>query len=161
MRIVNFGQIIDLEGGKRIAHQITVELDTGLRRQVQTDEGTVQQLLDIITEKDEQQSFSPQPPDDMEPDEGQIFGGGYAAEDYDAVESGEYVPESVMGVMADEPAASVPVTPGGLGHPPVDTDGYYLPPKAKTVPKDEMGYPVVQRQAAPDDVDDEEDGDQI
>ena len=49
MRIVNFGQIIDLEEGRRIAHQITVELDTGVRQQIQTDERTVQQLLDVVT----------------------------------------------------------------------------------------------------------------
>ena len=163
MRIVNFGQIIDLEGGRRIAHQITVELDTGLRRQIQTDEATVQQLLDTITEVD----VAPFPPPDvMGRDEGQVFGGDYDGEDYaaendDVGEVGVYVPESVMGVVANEPITSVPPAPSGLGHPPVDSDGYYLQPKAKTVPKDEMGYPIVQRLAVPDDVDEEEDGDQI
>ena len=101
-------------------------------------------------------------PEGADPATAAVFGENYDAEDYDAGEVGGYAPEGIMVVVADESVATLPVQPRGLGHPPVDSDGYYLPPKAKTVPKDEMGYPIVQREAPPDSVDDEEDdGDQI
>ena len=47
MRIINFGQMVDLEDGMRVAHQITVESPSGQRHQVLTDEQTVEQLVDI------------------------------------------------------------------------------------------------------------------
>ncbi len=160
MRIVNFGQIIDLDGGRRIAHQITVELETGRRQQIQTDEGTVQQLLDAITDDDALPFPARVAPDDEDQDSGEVLVDG----DMEVPGTADWVgSESVMGVMADERVDELPARLGGLGHPPMD--GYVYPPKLKTVPKDEMGYPIVQSRsrAAPDNAEDDEedDGDQI
>lgn len=161
MRIINFGQMVSLEHGTQIAHQITVEMPSGQRQQVLTDDSTVQQLVDLVS------GATPQPRTLEEvleqEDIGEEFGG-----DLDPGEILDEVvhhdPEVVMGALAGEvPVDEAPR--GGIGRPPVDNEGFYLPVQAKTVPRDELGYPIVPRRVAPvvnvPDDDGESDGYQI
>jgi hypothetical protein len=199
MKIVNFGQVVDLEHGTQIAHQFTVMLPTGQRLQVRTDEGTVQQLVEALTGNGAAPQPSAQPrtlgemleqeaaatpqieaEDDFD-DAGEVFGGDYDPGELAAAAAGgiaeepDYEPEAVMGTVSSEPAMA-PATPqGGLGQPQqpkrppkrphIDKDGFFMPVKSRTVPKDEMGYPIVKQRAAPPqtvpDDDGEDDGQQI
>jgi hypothetical protein len=192
MKIVGFGQMVDLETGTaQIAHRMTVETPDGRRVDIRTDELTVQQLLQA-TLNGAGELRQPAPPpqqtmqemvaqaspetyeeylDDSEEDEGEMFGGDYDpnAAVADAVGSIAAEPEPVMGTMAEEPVAAPPPSRGlGQGRkgprPVLDADGFMMPVRARTVPQDEMGYPVVPGrqvvQTIPDD-DGEEDGQQI
>lgn len=195
MKIVNFGQVVDLEHGTQIAHQFTVEIAPGHRVQVQTDERTVQQLVEALTgngaprpvvapqrrtlgEMLAQEAPSPEVEDEGEYDASDVFGGDYDPGELAAVAAGsiaqepEYEPEAVMGTMAEEPVAAPQAPQGGLGQkqqrpprrPQIDGDGFFMPVKARTVPKDEMGYPIVQKKAVVQNVpqdDGSEDGTQI
>lgn len=201
MRIVSFGQVVDVDKGGAFSHQFTIEAAGGERFTVETDELTIQRLIEIYTgaargngqPKDpgearyqqwraqmESQSVHDQIPvgigelPDEEP-EGVEFGG-----DYDPGEVAnsaasqiiEDTTESVMGAIAEVPAETPPAS-RGLGQsppvpirrqPPVDKDGFVMPVKARTVPKDEMGYPIVSKSrrapSIPDD-DGSEDGTQM
>lgn len=195
MRIVNFGQVVDLEHGTQIAHQFTVMLPSGQRVQVRTDEETVQQLVAALTGNGVE---PPQPtrsktlgeilaeetqePSQIEPDSfdaGDVFGGDYdpgelAANAASSLVEQDYEPEPVMGTMAEEPVMPQAAPTGGLGQPApkprqqrqqrVDSDGFVLPTRSRTVPKDEMGYPIVSQRAPQQTLpidDGEEDGQQI
>jgi hypothetical protein len=172
MRIINFGQMVSLEHGTQIAHQITVELPSGQRHQVLTDDSTVQQLVDLISGGTEQARTVPQHKTleevlDQESDVGDMFGGDLdPGELRDLDESHE--PEVVMGALSGmSPVYETPS--GGLGRPqqreakrlPVDSDGFLVPVRAKTVPRDEMGYPIVPHRTAdvPNTPDDDGEGD--
>lgn len=156
MRIVNFGQLVDLEHGTKLMHQITVELPSGHRIQVDTDEGTVQQLVDALmgngsaVEPAHQKTLRELlvQDDGLEEDydnAGEFFGGD------DPGELAAVEPDVVMGTLTEVHIMDEETVRGGLGQPnrnrrpPVDSDGYYLSPPARTVPKDEMGYPIVPR----------------
>lgn len=184
MKIVNFGQIVNLERGVTLAHQLTVELPSGRRQQVLTDEVTVQQLLDFVSDVgNAPRSVEQKTPDSMLErdialdaeglgeeayDDGSTFGGDY---DPGEVRGSEAFPREVsMGVLAESPVRSDTAPRGGIGQPsptprpPVDSEGFYLPPPARTVPKDELGYPIVQQRARPPTVPDDDgegDGTQI
>lgn len=182
MMIVNFGQVVDLEHGSGFVNQFTVVMPNGLRVSIMTNEETIQQLMDLAggIEPEEEvirggngaaeetwaiPSTVPEPPP-TEPG-GEEFGGGYdpGEEDDDG---------GVIGAMVDQRVASQ-VAAGGLGspgssrpkpakpRPMVDGDGFFMAPKGKTVPKDEMGYPIVSQRAAasPSGGDDDDDGQQI
>jgi len=106
----------------------------------------------------------------FEPDEGEVFGGDYDPDGIaaQAAASLTHEAEAVMGAIAEQPVR--PPTPrpqAGLGQGPrvrVDSDGFALPPTARTVPKDEMGYPIVpgnQAQPSIPDDDGEDDGTQM
>jgi len=178
MRIVSFGQVVDLERGGRFTHQFTIELD-GQKIPITTDEHTLEQLLQLAAGlaqprfphgaetkhfEPNQEQFRQEPPPPSEQDEelAAIFGGEETEQ-----------PEGVMGVVAEEPAPQ-PQSPGGLGtgrpvnipspppRPRVDKDGFVLPVTARTVEMDEMGYPVVaQNQPTIPDDDGADDGTQI
>lgn len=215
MRIVNFGQLIDVQS-RQMAHQLVVETSDGHQHVIATDEGTVAQLVAVMTNapkpaprpapaadpelvaglqrqvemrradpeyaaalQDSEDGFWEQmkgggeAPEEPEFDEGaEIFGG--------EEDPGEVASEPVMGVIAEDRIADTPDQVGGLGQPApraqlqttspprprilTDKDGFAVPVRSKTVPKDEMGYPIVKRQAqAPRIPDDngEEDGAQI
>jgi len=166
MRIINFGQIVDLEHGMEVAHQITVESENGRRTQIRTDEHTIQQLVDALSVDRGSAPPNKQPEikmefprEELEPED--VFGG-----DFDP---GELVSEqeSVMGVISETVVESaIPVV--GLGQssaakpkprPQFDSDGYILPVRARTVPKDDMGYPIVPHRSIPVNVSDDEEGD--
>jgi len=171
MQIVNFGEMVDV-AQRRITHQLLIRTADGQQHSVTTDERTVQQLLQILTGGGGEErpvgtevmadSPYPLPPstgelsgvelrrnDPEEDDLAEIFGGD--------VDPGEQAPEPVMGVIAEDRVADVPDEPRGLGarrappeeRPPaprpvrVDADGFALPIPSRTVPKDEMGYPIV------------------
>lgn len=181
MRIINFGQMLDVRT-RSFQHQMLVVTADGRQHSIATDEDTVQQLITAMTNSGHtmpvsealelpvnQEAFLRNPlPEDLEPAFGaEIFGG--------EEDPGEQVPEPVMGVIAEDRIADVPVEPRGLGtrqppkaipapRPPrVDADGFALPVPAKTVQKDEMGYPIVSKNRnAPVLPDDEgDDGNQI
>jgi hypothetical protein len=153
MKIVNFGQVVDLEGGTvGLGYQFTVLLPNGERISVATDEGTVRQLTEIVTGGVIQ-------PGEMELEEESPISGSDMREGLMSVFGpGPGNGEGVMGVIAEEEYEDRPITKevGGLGSAPsvpvrapqkrqplVDEDGFMRPPPAKTVPKDEMGYPIV------------------
>jgi hypothetical protein len=214
MRIVNFGQMIDVQS-RRMAHQIVVETADGRQHIVPTDEGTVTQLIAIMTNapqqearpapaadpglvaglqrqvemrrsdpeyaaalQDSEDGFWEQMREGAAPNEEPEFDEG--AEIFGGEEDPGEASEPVMGVIAEDRIADAPEPVGGLGQPPpraqlqtttpprprvlTDKDGFAMPVRAKTVPKDEMGYPIVQKRAqAPRIPDDngEEDGAQI
>ena len=193
MLIVNFGQVVDLEHGTGFTSQFTVLMPDGTRVLVRTDEDTIQQLTalaaGLVPEEVEEgggnshpaarypevEFVEPRPHLQAVPDEpeGVEFGG-----DYDPGEEAEAPSGGVMGTIAEQRVATHHA-PGGLGSPApqavprqpqqakprpnIDGDGYLVPPRAKTVPANEMGYPVVaQRGAAgPAIEDDDDDGTQI
>jgi len=179
MRIINFGQVVDLEHGTQIAHQFTIQLSAGQLVQVKTDEGTVQQLLNAVSGNGAAQSEPPTqdrtlgellvqeayPEEETYTDEvdpGEMASGVIGEHTYDR-------PEPVMGVIASETAPRKSTQQGGLGQPAarhrIDADGFLLPTTPRTVPTDSMGYPIVQAKAeAPQTVPDdngEDDGQQI
>lgn len=160
MRIVNFGQVVDVDRGLQLTHQMTVELQSGDRVQILTDERTVQQLVDVATGVSEEQAKS-----------ANFVGSEYSREVSDLGEVGLEDPSDLfddppIGTM-EEPLVRQKAPVGGLGRPKpptVDEDGFYLPPRARTVPKDELGYPIVPHTKTVDDggLDDgEDDGAQI
>lgn len=188
MRIANFGQMLDVRT-RSFQHQMLVITDDGRQHVIATDEDTVQQLIQAMTNsghtmpaseppeisvnreaflREEPSYHLPQEPEGEDELVADIFGGD--------VDPGEQAPEPVMGVIAEDRIADVPAEPRGLGSrqppkaappptrpPRVDADGFALPVPARTVPKDEMGYPIVAKNrnapVLPDDGGD--DGNQI
>jgi len=172
MRIVSFGQVVELNGGRpEIANQMTVELVNGYRITVPTDERTVQRLIEIAsgvmsTQEVERQRpparklSDYQTPEEREEEDAEYFGGVPAS---DPGEMGQAA-EPLMGRVAEEEVSLDTASGGGIGNGPpvhlsvrqrVDKDGFALPIPSRTVEMDEAGYPVVPgRRAAP-----REDGD--
>jgi len=179
MKIINFGQVVSLEHGTQLTFQITVDLPSGRRVQVKTDEGTVDQLMDALWGSGnqhpfpvEQQTLNQMLKKDIALDSELLAEESYAGAvedfggDYDPGELAS--PDAVMGSLSEEPIVRDSSLRGGLGqpkrNPQIDSDGFLLPVRAKTVPKDEMGYPIVQRRAAPPNIPDDDgegDGTQI
>lgn len=193
MRIVNFGQVVDLEHGGGFAHQFTVMLDSGERLSIITDEDTVQQLIEIVAAVP-QEMPEPDPRNELArhlrsvheqygDQELRVVPSVQVAAEESAPDPGEladYEPpdeepasQPVMGVVSEAPVRNVPtgIQPGGLGQPKppvrrqpmIDQDGFMVAPTAKTVPTDEMGYPITSMsRMEPDPEDDEEDvGEQV
>lgn len=162
MRIVNFGQVMDVEN-RSMVYQFTVELSSGDRTDILTDEDTVQQLVNAMTGVSRDTQALPAVTEEVESleetgDYEHTFGGDLGEMVYeDVLESLEYAEESVP-----EPRGALgQVTPK---RPPVDSDGFYRPPTAKTVPKDDMGYPIVPQSSGDSNFpldDGEDDGAQI
>lgn len=188
--IVNFGQVIDLERNGQFAYQFTVMDSAGKRVPIATNEETIRQLMQTCLQPGAATSGGNSHPqaqaarerfaeaasrvedhlEDYEQDVGEVFGGDYYPEDVAASAAAaladEPVQEPVMGVVASQPVQPQQRA-GGLGQGPrvrVDSDGFALPPTARTVPADEMGYPIVpgrpQQSNIPDD-DGEDDGTQM
>lgn len=195
MKIVSFGQVVDLEAGGQFAHQFTIELPNRARVAIQTDEATVQRLIEIATGMQQMRmpGSNGEPPGTRwvtpsghsaqvderivsglvyiqgeqagEEPEGEIFGGDYDPGE-EHVEEQALPTEPVLGTISEERVATFTQPPGGLGQAPqivrppmaaprpkpqprVDADGFLIPPRARTVPKDEMGYPVVASKRQP------------
>lgn len=167
MIIVSFGQVVDMLQGGQMVNQLTLELFTGERVSVTTDENTVQQLLAIAARLSNGGAARPSqvtgpPPQRWAPE---VEQGGFpqhteAAEEMASVFGGEADPgeqsEPVMGKMAEETMEVAPVskglgsgTPAPIRRPMVDKDGFALPIPSRTVEKDEMGYPVIRGSSAP------------
>lgn len=192
MLIVNFGQVVDLERGGEFTHQFTIVLQDGHRISIATDEETVRQLMQVAvgTEPEKVRRRSNNQPqhevaineeaflremdniegemDEGEMDEGELFGGDYDPSNVaeQAASSIASEPEPVMGVMAEQPAPQSQQS-SGLGQGPrvqIDSDGFAMPPTARTVQADEKGYPIVSGRppepTIPDD-DGEDDGTQM
>jgi len=159
MRIASFGQMVDVST-KQFTYQMVVITDDGHSHAITTTEETIQQLVEKLsngeaTPRQPAPVYGPPPTREfvqtpMEEDEelASIFGG--------EPDPGEQAPEPVMGVIAENRVADVE-EPRGLGSRPpapraappaprvprVDADGFALPIPSRTVPKDEMGYPIV------------------
>jgi hypothetical protein len=179
MRIINIGQVVNVEHGAEIIHQITVEVPSGKRVQVYTDENTAKQLLDALLDSEPtkpvhtQKTLNELLASDIALDEEELAEEAYAGDFFGGVDPGELNAnrDVVMGALSEVPVVE-DAPRGGLGQfkkhesktprrPTfVDSDGFLLPIKAKTVPKDEMGYPIVQRrEVIPSVPDDDGDGD--
>jgi len=160
--------MVDLDREGLIVNQLTVELPDGRQVNIDTDETTVQCLIQLAAGVERaplprRVDLEPPPPAPHQEEElALIFGG------EDVGEIKEPDEEPVMGKVAEFPAATPPAQ-GGIGsgkaatarRPRVDKDGFALPVQSRTVEKDEMGYPVVERTAAPPPVVEEDDGTQI
>jgi hypothetical protein len=172
MRIVNFGQVVDLDrGGVDLSNQITVELADGRRASVVTDESTIQQLIQLATGVLSQPIHAPRSSgfpngtevksfdgvnlqqelergsDMSEDDLATIFGGNGEGDPGEL----HVEPEPVMGRIAEEKLVEAPALKGmGSGtaapvrRPMVDKDGFAIPISSRTVEQDEMGYPVLE-----------------
>ena len=148
MKIINFGQIVDLEHGTQISHQMTVELPDGNRTQVRIHEDTVQQLVDAVTGAEEKPQYRV-----PERDPAEVF----PPESLEERDPGEVnFDEGVFGVMEEEEVEDVGEPVPGLGQGPKV--------RARSVAKDELGYPIVHSTGGTtsmiDEVD-EDDGTQI
>lgn len=172
MRIVNFGQVVDLDrGGVELSNQITVELADGRRASVVTDESTIQQFIQLAT------GVVPRPIQSTRVSE---FPGGTEVKSFDGVDLEQELargskmsdddlatifggngegdpgelraePEPVMGQVAEEKLVEAPTlrgmgsgTPAPVRRPMVDKDGFAIPTPSRTVEQDEMGYPVLE-----------------
>jgi hypothetical protein len=183
MKIINFGQVVSLEHGTQLTFQLTVDLPSGRRIQVKTDEGTVDQLMDALLGNGgqhphvERKTADQMLKNDIAIDSELLAEESYSGSvddfggDYDPGEliNVERSPDAVMGALSEIPVVRDSSVRGGLGQPKrrdpqIDSDGFLLPVRSRTVPKDEMGYPIVQRRATPSiipDDDGEGDGTQI
>lgn len=165
MRIVSFGQMVDV-ATKQFTYQMVVITDDGHSHAITTTEDTIQQLVGKLTNggvaqenyaaRSAEPYVSPVRKEYVQESEDEelasIFGG-----EPDPGEQAQE-PEPVMGVIAEDRVAEEEEAPRGLGSRPsasriapptrppvprVDADGFALPVPARTVPKDEMGYPIV------------------
>lgn len=118
MRIVNFGQVVDLENGQGMINQFTVLLDDGERVSIVTDADTLHQLVELATlvgvPQPEQTGHGytvpPQEPiaDNMEgfeepPERYGLYGDEEdPGESYDAGDGLSREAEPVMGTVAEE-----------------------------------------------------------
>jgi hypothetical protein len=156
MRIINFGQVVDLEDGTiGMGFQMTVLLPDGTRISIATDEHTIQQLTEIVVGGVEDVVVPPPAPERIY-EEGPAFeaadvGGGNGGPVMGQIDEEDYEEQVMRGMV------------GGLGSPPrapqpaqaqprppmIDEDGFMRTPVAKTVPTDEMGYPIVAQQQGP------------
>jgi len=173
VRIVRVGQMMNLRGRHQLVSSFEVELYDGRVEVVTTTEETLQQLIRLASglsaTEDElkEESVEPEEPTEL-PDS--VFGGD--------VDPGEIV-GSLMGEVADDEvdletalrdhaagvmevvAERAPVRPPARPRGHVDADGFFRPPPARTVEKDEMGYPIVAGSRATPVTVEEDDGDQI
>lgn len=147
MKIINFGQIVDLEHGTQISHQMTVELPDGNRTQVRIHEDTVQQLVDAVTGVEEEPQYRL-----PERDVAEVF----PTESFEEQDPGEVnFDEGVLGAMEEEDVEDVGEPVPGLGQGPKV--------RARVVAKDELGYPIVHSTGGTTSMvdEDEDDGTQI
>ena len=163
MKIVRFGQMMDLNRGDFV-NSFEVELDDGRVESISTNEETLQQLIQLMVGgqkavgAERNREHFAKYLDSEEPAD--IFGGDVSEA------SGEVVVDDVplMGTIAEEYATPEPPPepkPRPAPRPNVDADGFLVPVRPRTVDKDEMGYPVVNRLAPPSRDDGEDDGQQI
>jgi hypothetical protein len=154
MKIVSFGQQVLLDAEMTVINQITVELQDGRQVSVPAAEETVQALMKLHAGIPlDKEVIPPAVPDNVTIDPS-VFENYSSDEMYDEedeeIDPGE-IGDAVMGVLAEEPMSQPAGIPKAIGQPQtraqprVDADGFMLAPKARTVPKDEMGYPIVQR----------------
>jgi hypothetical protein len=180
MRIVNFGQVIDLEHGGGFAHQFTVALDSGERLSIITDEDTVQQLIEIAMVMPPSEEV-PRHLRVVEPDPGHVMTrrvqqmmeevADEVSDDPGELAAYEPTEAPVMGKVAEAPVQGIPrgIHPGGLGQPKppvkrqpmIDEDGFMVRPPSKTVPTDEMGYPIISGGRREQDEEDEQEVEDI
>jgi len=165
MRIVRFGQMLDLRNGGEFVSSFEVEVEGGRTAVVTTTEETLQQLIRLAAglgqtlEEALQHVSEPEYGDEEIPEA--VFGG----DDPGEMLGGE---ESPMGRISDEEVMKERVVVGVIEaakpvrRPHVDADGFFKPPSARTVETDEMGYPIVpQTRTTPPAIGEEDDGDQI
>lgn len=172
MRIVNFGQVVDLEHGGGFAHQFTVILDDGSRISIITSEETVQQLIEIAMMMSQDSQERPSHLRVVDPDPAAYPGGDpgelapyQPVEEHDLAEV-RAMSQAVMGKVSEEDAPEETVKTGGLGHGRrtiVDEDGFMVTPPSKTVPTDAMGYPITSnsKQQPEEEIEEEEVGEQV
>jgi hypothetical protein len=176
MKIVSFGQQIMLDAEMTVINQITVELSNGDQVSVPASEETVQTLMKLHAGLPIDRVVQPAPvPESVEvdPAAAQYLASLDAEEedDYDPGEVGTPSQDAVMGTLGEVPVPPSANPPRAIGQPQpqtrpaprVDADGFALPPKARTVPTDSMGYPIVPQRSRPQQrqLVSDEDGEQI
>jgi hypothetical protein len=167
MKIVNFGQVVVMDGDRpALTYQMLIEIN-GKHVPIRTDEETVQSLMNMVQEDGDRTAGDYEPPerdfrtDDL-PAGPEDFGGTeYMDDPGEMVSVHDAHSAYAMGGMEDAiPADPPPVASPGLGANPasvnVDPDGFHLRPQAKTVPADSAGYPIVQRTPGAQPVDDDD-----
>lgn len=156
MKIVDAGQYVSLEGpdAGQVRCRITVRMDDGRQVSIPTSEDTVNKIIELMAGVTPQDAVSTEPPPP-------VMGPSIVRQNVEA----EYFGGSgSLGSIAEESTRAASPAPV-LGQPLFDAHGKPIVPRARTVAKDEYGYPIVQRnpdEPPPNEVFDEEDpGEQI
>lgn len=165
MRIINVGQLINLEQHTGMLNQFTVRLENGREVIVWTDESTVAQLIDAAAKEVGPSSpYQPPPQEEPLPPEATEFGGDLPdpGEDLSApappamgvVDGEEPLPEYRQDKLGKDeirqPGRNPSARSPGGGHPnkkgriPAHRTVEIVP--ARTVPMDEMGNPIVPKE---------------
>lgn len=163
MKIVNFGQVVDLENGQGMINQFTVLTPGGERISIVTDEGTLNQLVELATmvpsqprahdipgrcEDDWDEDYAPPGRDEEEESRYEDYDptASDPGESYDAGDGLSRDAEPVMGVVAEEIVQASPEAAqrvqelgGGTGHKVGQTE------TRKRPVVDEDGFMVVPR----------------
>lgn len=163
MRIVSFGQSVNVENLSEVMHHFTVVTDAGEIHTLPATEELVAALVQISASEGGSAAESVYPTQVPETGgngqtewsaEGIEFGGDVdpgevARESMRREVAEDDLVEAAMGVIAEEPASPPQKSMAGIGQkkpqPIVSSDGKQLAPRPKTVPKDSMGYPIVQQ----------------
>lgn len=159
MKIVDAGQYVSLEGpdSGQVRCRITVRTDDGRQVSIPTSEDTVNKIIELMA------GVTPQDAVDSEPLPS-VMGPSMVRQNVEADYFGGNGDAASLGSIAEESPREVAPAPG-LGQPLLDARGRPIAPRARTVAKDEYGYPIVQRnpdEPPPNEVFDEEDpGEQI
>lgn len=159
MRIISFGQSIMADRLTEVQHHITVQFDNGMQSVVPVMEETVRVLIELKNSFGSEEGIRHDDrvsPAQMGGPEAELDGP--AGIEFEApIDEGEYAPisEPIMGVMAETPIGISSSRTGGLGQPRsrprpivsrdplIGSDGFQITPRARTVPKNEMGYPII------------------
>ena len=156
MKIISFGQVVNLEQGSNFTHQFTVRLDNEEQVDIVTDEDTIAQLVTLIdrsphiiqggstigtTRRDSK----------VDNDMGRSGWENTYATHNDGI-SGVATQAPILGVMDQESITTFTVPSPGIGSgkpvrvPRIDKDGFALPIQSRTVEMNSAGYPVISGQ---------------
>lgn len=137
MRILSFGQQVLLDAQMTVVNQLVVELKDGRKVAVPTSEETVQTLMKLHMGIDPDTVVNVGRP-------APVGAGEEAVEDEEeSVDPGEIYSGGLMGSLEEEAETVIEADVA----PPAETvssDGFVVRPQPRTVPKDAMGYPIVQ-----------------
>ena len=135
MKIVDAGQYVSLEGldAGQMRCRITVRTDDGRQVSIPTSEDTVNKIIELMAGVVPQQSV--ETPQAVQP----VFTN---------LEQVSYFGDSDarLGAVSEEPSQEEHPAPG-LGQARLNAPSIPTPVRARTVAKDEAGYPIVQRSA--------------
>jgi hypothetical protein len=169
VKIISFGQVVNLEQGSNFTHQFTVRLDNEEQVDIVTDEDTIAQLVTLIDRSPhiiQGGSTIGTTRRDSKVDNDMGRSGWENAVDNDMGRSGwenTYATHNdgisgvatqapILGVMDQESITTFTVPSPGIGSgkpvrvPRIDKDGFALPIQSRTVEMNSAGYPVISGQ---------------